>query len=189
MDRGAMPVLKGECCMCACTSHLLPLPASHNEGDSSLCVYILGESCVKVLLKAALVWPVMSLSCLPLCVSVSLGYVLSFATTWTCKVASTFPSLDPVSSGTRLGPSGYARAVQGWNSWRRQLCSLHHLTVASNGWDYLLKSSASGQGTEKEKTNSEILCSMVEHSRQQISLASLFEALSKNVSCCCLQMF
>lgn len=61
---------QGECCVCACTSDLISLPAREEEGVSTICVYVLHESCWKQpLAEAACMTGHVSV----LCVSVTLG--------------------------------------------------------------------------------------------------------------------
>lgn len=135
-DRGALCTCEqGECCVCACTSDLISLPAREEEGVSTIYVYVLHESCWRQpLAEAACVTGHVSV----LCVSVTLGYMLSFTTGWTykMKVIAAAPSLgrDPCFPDTRLGPSGWTAVVLCLTGWRKCPHWSPHLTFTDGCW-------------------------------------------------------
>lgn len=72
------------------------------------------------------VWPVVPVLCICLCVS---GICLALLPAETEKGKASTTSLalgvDPRSTGTGLGPSGWTGAGLGWSSWKRWLRSWH----------------------------------------------------------------
>lgn len=116
-----------DCCVCAFTSEL-SLRARDEERDMAVCAYVLSESCWRQLVTGQTVWPVMSVSCLYLCVSVchqETGLALLTVEPAKGKAAATSPSLgrDPGCLGSWLGLSNWTRAIIGQSGWRRWLGS------------------------------------------------------------------
>lgn len=147
MDRWAMPgTWKIHRCVCACEPRVLcacmhqptSLTSRKEEGVSAACVCVLHEPSVcmccwrEPLSGAAFVDG--HVNVLPVCVHVSLGYLLSFPTGWTWKRESgnhvPWPGQGAPIPKHWSGPQQPAGVVLGWSCWRGSytLLCLPHLT-------------------------------------------------------------